>query len=111
MNFMAGEYLKQQGQARAADRTGYAWREQALYFLSLYTIPLRDGYGGSDEFTMDDFRTYAEARGLCQPASLNAWGALPRSAVARGMIRATGEYAKAARVEARARRVAVWVAV
>jgi hypothetical protein len=98
---MTGEQLKAEGQAKAAKHAGEAWREDALYWLRLWLLsrPYKT------EITFDEFR---ETGLVPDPANLNAWGTLPRSAVKRGLLEPTDRVAKAKRPKAQSRIVKVW---
>lgn len=99
-----GEALKAAGQAAVA-QSSKEWRLKALTQLASY-IGWRRQYA-VPEFTMDAFR---RDRGcyIGDPPHHNAWGALPRVACARGLMRDTGRTAKANRAAARARMVKLW---
>ena len=105
MGRLIGEYLKTKGQNKAEANSG-EWKYAALILLRRFIDKLR-GEGVRD-FTFDEFRTWALGRELDDPPHLNAWGALPRKAVAEGLIQPTDNMRKAQRVDAHARLVRVW---
>lgn len=104
--------LKEAGQKLALEHSGLPWLDQAMKALRLYCNLLkRRAYRGEDspEFTMEEFRVYViEGKMLPEPKSLNAWGALPRVAVAEGLIEFTGEVTNAFRPKSHGRLVKVW---
>ena len=97
------DQLKETGQDRAARAAGKTWIEQALGYLRRFVRSL-----DRDTFTFDEFRSWALQRGLLEPSSLNAWGALPRKAKGNGICAATGRAVAASRPESHGRLVRVW---
>lgn len=94
------------GQQRALWKAGNPWVEQALNSLRLFLCDRMDD--GCELFTFEQFRIYAEEQGLPEPASINAWGALTKSAVAAGLCKATDQFIKANRPASHARMIRVW---
>jgi hypothetical protein len=97
---------KDTGQALALAKTGNLWVDQALDHLRLFLCDRMDD--GMELFTFEQFRIYAELQGLHEPASINAWGAFTRSAVAAKLCEATDRYIKATRPESHARMIRIW---
>jgi hypothetical protein len=98
---MTGQDLKRQGQQLALENSG-EWIDQIVPAFKLWAefqkVSRRD-------FCLDDFR---EAVSL-EPKSVNAWGALPRILVRKGLIEQTPvDFWPSIRPEAHGRRVAVW---
>lgn len=104
--------LKEAGQQLALQHAGEPWRKRAIESLRAYCDALKRTSGGdvsSSQFTMEQFRVYAIELGLIdEPATLNAWGALARSAQSEGLIESTGQFAKCARPASHARWAIVW---
>jgi hypothetical protein len=102
-NTKTGEQRKAEGQAKAAQAAGEAWREEALFRLKMW---LRwRAARGFKEMNFDQFR---ESGLASEPPTPNAWGTLPRAAVKRGLIEPTDRVAKAKRPQAQSRIVKVW---
>jgi len=100
---ITGEMLKANGQTQALRRAGSAWLSHAIGELEDWLTELY--VAGRRWITMDEFR----ASGRCpEPASPNAWGALPRNAVRAGLIQPSLLSEKAKRLAAHARRVRLW---
>lgn len=94
------------GQQLALWKAGNPWIEKALDHLRLFLCDrVDDGY---ECFTFEQFRIYAEQQGLEAPASINAWGALTKSAVKAGLCIGTDRFIKANRPESHARMIRVW---
>ncbi|MEN6641030.1 MAG: hypothetical protein ABFE08_01155 [Armatimonadia bacterium] len=102
---MNGQELKEQGQDLALEHAGQDWQQQALEYLQQYVAIKR-----AEPFAIEDFRAFAVTRGLPQPATHKAWGAFPRLAVKRGLIRSTETYRKARSPRTHAHPVLLWVA-
>lgn len=94
------------GQALALAKTGHLWVDQALDHLRLFLCDRMDD--GMELFTFEQFRIYAEQAGLAEPASINAWGAFTRSAVAAKLCEGTDRFIKATRPESHARMIRIW---
>ena len=105
-----GEQLKRQGQALADNNAGYIWAEVAMSHLRQF-LNERKASGDTTPFTFDEFRQWAMDRHMGEPVSVNAWGSLPKKAVAAGLCTPTGQFAKAGRVAAHARMLRLWRAV
>jgi len=84
-----GKQLKEEGQALALEHAGRPWAEQAVELLTVFCF---SGPGRKRPFALEDFRMWALAQGLPEPASPNAWGALPRIGIRDNLMRATGQY-------------------
>lgn len=97
---------KDQGQQLAAAKTGSDWFTLMLALLPQYLLPMK-----TDLFTFDGYRSWCEEGKHPAPASLNAWGSLPRMACKVGYCEPTGTYEKATRPESHGRAVAVWRAL
>jgi hypothetical protein len=94
------------GQALALAKAGATWVEKALDHLRQFLCDRMDD--GCELFTFEQFRIYAEQAGLDEPASINAWGALTKSAKAAGLCTATETFIRANRPESHARMIRVW---
>ena len=95
------------GQQLAITKAGIDWQSEALSALRAYLVIRGDGA----EFTLEDFRVWAESTGVIfPPASINAWGSVPKAAVRAGICRPTGKVKKAQRPESHARLIRVWEA-
>ena len=95
---------KEIGQQLVLENSG-SWVDQAMYLLERFikkTI---------DEFTMDDFRSYATGIGLKEPHHPNAWGALFNHAARLNMIRFSGNVWESSRPEAHKRLIRGWIKV
>lgn len=101
---MNGQELKERGQDLALEHAGDCWQAQALAHLQQFVA------GRQEPFAIEDFRAYAVARGLPQPITHKAWGALPQFAARRGLIRSTDTYRKARSARTHAHPVLLWVA-
>lgn len=100
------EAMRDTGQQMALFKAGPEWSAQAIHFLRLFLT--EHVAAGEDEFTFEQFRLHAEQCGLKAPASLNAWGALPRIAIAAGICQPTSKVVKASRPASHARMIRVW---
>jgi hypothetical protein len=99
---------KEAGQSAAIARTGEDWTCAAIVALRRY-IEARRRLLASPEFTTEEFRVWATEYGhLDEPASVNAWGAIPRLARAAGLIEWTGRTVEARRRESHARLIRIW---
>lgn len=102
-------YRKEIGQQLAITKAGEDWKSEALAALRAY-IAIRKASGGTD-FTFENFRVWAEQNGaIFPPASVNAWGSLPRSAVKAGICLPTGRVCKAHRPSSHSRLIRIWEA-
>lgn len=77
------------------------WLAKALVLLAL----MRQEHA---EATGEMMRAWLLKRGLEQPSSSHAWGALVRCAMTRGVIADTGRVMSMATVKSHARRTPVW---
>jgi len=100
------ERRKDYGQSLSLMKTGDAWIAKALERLQQFINTRADD--GEIYFNFEQFRIYAIDSGLEQPASINAWGALTRCAVAAKMCEGTEQFIKATRPESHARMIRVW---
>ena len=78
------------------------WNDRAISMLAVFA------YQSKGEFTSDDFRAYADHRGLGQPHHENAWGALMSMATRQHVICATGKVAPSTREKAHGRLIRTW---
>lgn len=101
---MNGQELKEQGQSLALEHAGERWQAHALEHLQRFVA------GRREPFAIEDFRSYALANGLPQPVTHKAWGAFPKVAAKRGLIRSTDTYRKARSARTHAHPVLLWVA-
>jgi hypothetical protein len=103
----AARALRDIGTQATLDFAGEDWRDRAIdlcidYFLLLYAN--KPGEGA----LFESAKEYAIKRGLEQPPSVNAWGAVCLTMSRRGMIRKTGQYANSAGVRSHARANPLW---
>lgn len=100
-----GQRLKREGQD-AVIAANAGWADCALAALRVWlSLPLHD-----KTFAIEDFRRWALVDGgLDQPSHHNAWGGLPRLAVAAGLIVWTGEYRAATSAKTHAHPVRLYV--
>jgi hypothetical protein len=103
------ERRKDYGQSLSLMKTGDDWIAKALECLQQFINTRADD--GEIFFNFEQFRIYALASGLEEPASINAWGALTRSAVFAKMCEGTERFVKAERPESHARMIRVWRAL
>ena len=92
---------KEFGQELVLKHSG-SWSDQALSMLEWYIQT------NNEEFTMDDFRVYAEYMGLNPPHHHNAWGALFNHCAKLNLIRPTGKMWESTRTEAHKRLIRGW---
>lgn len=104
MSKSIGIALKEQGQLLAAEKAGSEWVEAAISKLGDYLKT------GSSPFRLEEFKAWALADGLPEPASCNAWGAFPGIARRRGLIVFAGAFDVARAASAHGRAVRLWVA-
>ena len=106
---------KSNGQWLAAAMAGQKWAEDAMLALGRFFLHLRrtSVHAASSEvlFTFEQFRIYCAVHRLPEPASVNAWGSLPRRAVAAGLCRWSGSVATGTRPESHGRLLKVWEVV
>lgn len=99
---------KEAGQNAALARAGEEWTIAAVSALRLY-IDARRRMELGDEFDCEQFRVWATAQGrLQEPESANAWGSVPKIAVAAGMIEPTGRVRETKRPAAHSRLIRIW---
>jgi len=101
-----GQVLKKQGQQLALFNAGRDWIEQTLDRFAEFCKSRKAD--GQPEFRFEEFRDMVIQRGWPEPASHKAWGALPRAAVKRRLIRATNRYEPAQSRATHAHPVRVW---
>lgn len=102
--FLDGWERKEQGQLWALETSGKEWVDKAVLLLGEFLRTCGEG-----QFRFEEFRAWATAdERLNQPASQNAWGALPRIAAGQGLIEWTGEYQQAKSPRTHAHPVKVW---
>lgn len=89
------------GQKSVLENAGEEWREKAR------EVAL-DVARRNPVFTADDIRVEAQARGIGEPRSPNAWGSLISHLGREGCIRKTGNYRPSRIVKSHARMLAVW---
>lgn len=65
-------------------------------------------WAGNPLFTMEQFKAHCVKERMEPPPVTNAWGALTRSALSRGMIEWTGEHVSAQAPDAHGRAVKLW---
>lgn len=106
MQLQTAETLKDNGQQLALWKAGPDWTSQAIHMLRVYATQLIAS--GEPTFTFEQFRIYALECGLPEPASINAWGALTKSAQHAQICRPTDRYIKATRPQSHARVIRVW---
>jgi len=103
MTHTTGDKLKARGQARALRHAGSEWLRVALdefrhWLWGVYIA-------GERAIALDTFR--AEKR-CPEPASPNAWGALPLQAMRKGWLLPSPQTIKSFRPDAHARRLRMW---
>ena len=96
-----GRELKREGQDRAARNAGDEWCDRIIELLRDWCA-IRRGR----KVTIEEFRQHVPAADW--PDSSKAWGALPRMAVAAGLLQPTGEYVKARSPRTHAHPVSLW---
>lgn len=97
---------KDTGQQLALFKAGKNWTNQAIACLRRFIEDRADD--GEHLFTFEQFRIYAEESGLPKPDSINAWGALTKSAQLARICMPTDQFIKAQRPESHARMIRVW---
>lgn len=101
----AGVILRDAGMARAAanaERRVPQWSERAGNALRAY-LQIRDA-----PFMTEEFRLWAEAKGLPQPPHLRAYGSVMLVAARRGLIRKIG-HGQVSNPRAHCANAALWV--
>ena len=99
------------GQQLSMLRSGSDWIESAISALGRY-VESRRRNNLDDEFTFEQFRTWAVGTGLLdEPASLNTWGSLPKVAARRKIVEYTGRVREARRPASHARMIRIWRAL
>lgn len=94
---------KKEGQQLSLLRSGPEWTTQAMVMLNRF-LDQRPG-----DFTFEQFRVWATESGfLDEPASVNAWGSLPRIAKSARLIEYTGRVTEAERPESHGRLIRKW---
>lgn len=89
--------------AAAAQGAGQAWMTRAQSMLAEYLDT-----AGFMPFVASDFRAWATARGLPNPAEPRSYGAVFQRASKSGLIAGTGMVRKTERRESHCRPEAVW---
>lgn len=97
-----GRALKREGQQRAAEHAGPSWASEILGALRLWCAPRR-----GQHIVIEDFRQQVPLS--LQPRSAKAWGAVPRLAVAAGLIQPTDRYVAARSPRTHAHMVRQWL--
>lgn len=92
-----GETLRDEGIARVSGRNT-AWLDNALALIASEVAP-------GTELMGEDLRAIP---GIGEPTHPNAFGALVRTAIRRGLIEPTGQFRKAKRETIHAHRLAVY---
>ena len=105
MNNLSGEDRKRLGQA-AVLKPAYEWKDHAMHELRLFCLDRKKQ--GGPEFAFEEFRRWCLERGVIQPRSHKAWGALASVAAREGVIEDTGDYRKAVSRRTHAHPVKVW---
>jgi hypothetical protein len=100
----AGRQAGHSAALAAAETAGFDWLEQALELLQAFLSGL------VENFTSEDLRTYALAKGFPEPKDERAWGAVFVAAKRRGWIEHQG-YAHSANRRAHNRPVSLWRAI
>jgi hypothetical protein len=115
LNLEEGRRRKRDGQKLALEAAGPTWTELAMGALKIFLATRLDDFG---EFRFEQFRLFCSGDlsslhsiNLPPPKSSAAWGALPRIAQARGLIRFTGRYEAARSPKTHAHPVKIWAAV
>ena len=103
----SGQDRKRLGQAAVLE-SAYEWKDHAMHELRLFCL---DRKKGKPEFAFEEFRRWCLERGVIQPRSHKAWGALASVAAREGVIEDTGDYLKAVSRRTHAHPVKVWRAV
>jgi hypothetical protein len=94
--------------ATAQDCRSHGWGDRALAILRQYCAARkRRKFPG--EFTIENFRDYAEVRGLDVPENASAYGSVMRRASSAGLIQFAG-YRPATTASAHGRPIRKWVA-
>lgn len=102
------QQLKRDGQQLALFNHGPAWVLYAMEHLESFCQFRK--FAGKSEFLFEDFRKYAESRGL-YAASPKVWGSLPRAGVKLGLIESTGEYRATTSAKTHGHPALVWRAL
>jgi|GEM_PF-1538725 hypothetical protein len=108
--------LRDIGTQVALDFAGEDWREHAIRlcteFFRLERVigTLNMNYGTATRYGVlfEQAKAYAIAKGLEEPPSANAWGAVCLTMSRRGIIVKTGQYANSAGVRSHARANPLW---
>lgn len=100
---------KSNGQFLALKRAGKVWHDNAMMELEKYLKKIKGNKVNS--FTFEDFRLHCEVQGLSEPASLNAWGAIPNSARRAGLCAWSGGFQQATRPASHSRFIKTWIAL
>jgi hypothetical protein len=85
-----GAELKSTGQQMALFNAGKPWTDDMIAKLRIFCKVRKDI--GRPIFRAEEFRAVAESSGWPLPPSSKVWGALPKIAMKRGIIRPTGQY-------------------
>lgn len=101
---------KANGQFLAERKASSVWQEDSLSLLRRYIDSLR-AVTSAPLFTFEGFRVYAELGGHPAPASLNAWGSVPRAACRDRICIWSGQVSSGARAESHGRLLKVWRAL
>ena len=96
-----GERRKIEGQALALENAGSEWKSQALEIVR--QVALRHA-----EFTSDETRAAAEAAGIVEPPSANAWGGIFFAAARAGFCQRTDTVRPSNRTAAHRHHNTVW---
>jgi hypothetical protein len=83
------------------ERKNLDWMTHAMQLL-----PQMRGY--YDEVTGEEMRVWLLGQGLPPPSKPNAWGALTRTAITRGLLTDTGRVSNMRVKQSHARRTPVW---
>jgi hypothetical protein len=86
-----GEELKEIGMQLALERAGHVWADDMMEKLKAFCKARRD-MGLIGPFRFEQFREVAEKSGWTLPPDHHAWGNIPRLAIKRGIICATGQF-------------------
>lgn len=103
----AARALRDIGTQAALDFAGDDWRERAIALCTVF-FRVESVVSPGAGVLFEEAKAYAIGRGLEEPPSANAWGAVCLTMSRRGIIIKTGRYANSAGVRSHYRANPLW---
>lgn len=103
----AARALRDIGTQAALDFAGDDWRDRAIELCTVF-FRVESVVSPGAGVLFEEAKAYAIGRGLEEPPSANAWGAVCLTMSRRGVIAKTGQYANSAGVRSHHRANPLW---